>query len=74
MLVVTAARDGHVLDEVRLEAGRLTYSTGRAKTVVEGPRNKFPDLTDERLYELAAGWSNGYITISDEQDGPAEET
>lgn len=72
MLVVTG-NDGHVLDHVSLVGGKLTYGTGRAQRIVEGPRNKFPDLSDERLYELAAGWSNGYIKISAEQDGSAAE-
>jgi hypothetical protein len=70
MLIVTAA-DGHVLDEVSLVGGKLTYRTGRAQQIVEGKRNPLRPLSDERLYELAAGWSNGYIAISVEQDGPA---
>ena len=70
MLTVTGS-DGHVLDEIRLVGGKLAYQTGRVREVVETPRRKHPDLTDERLYELAAGWSNGYITISPEQDDTA---
>jgi hypothetical protein len=70
MLIVTTP-DGHVIDEVRLVDGFLAYRTGRARDIVEGKRSPLRPLTDERLYELAAGWSNGYVSISAEQGGPA---
>ena len=64
MLVVTVVRNGAEIDRVSLVDGKLTYATGAARAIVEGRRNKYPDLTDQRLYELAAGSSNGYIAIS----------
>lgn len=68
MLIVTVVSGGRELDRVSLVDGKLTYATGAAQDIVEGPRRKFTDLTDERLYELAADSSNGYIKISAEQD------
>jgi hypothetical protein len=62
MLTVTG-RSGHVLDSVTLVAGSLTYSSGVSRPYVEGARRVKADLTDADLYALAAGTSNGYITI-----------
>lgn len=63
MLTVIAQSTGHVLDSVSLVDGVLTYSSGAARPVVEGPRRVKPALTDADLYALAADTSNGYITI-----------
>lgn len=62
MLQVTG-RNGHAIDSVTLVDGVLTYATGKAKALVEGPRNVKRTLTDAELYALAADTSNGYITI-----------
>lgn len=63
-LRVTSERSGRVLDTVTLADGLLTYSTGAARDLIEGPRRANPNLTDGRLFELATGWSNGYLTIT----------
>lgn len=65
MLTVTSRRTGVVLDTVTLVDDVLTYSTGAAKALVEGPRNVKPALTDRELYALAADTSNGYFTITE---------
>jgi hypothetical protein len=63
MLLVTG-RSGHVLDDVTLADGVLTYTTGAARPFVEGPRGVKPALSDAELYALAADTSNGYVTIT----------
>lgn len=69
MLTVTSRRSGAVIDTVTLVEGALTYSTGAARALVEGPRNVKPALTDAELYALAADTSNGYIAIKAEPEG-----
>lgn len=63
MLIVTG-RNGHVLDDVTLDDGVLTYNTGTARELLERPRSAKPGLTDAELYALAADTSNGYVTIT----------
>lgn len=71
MLRVTG-RNGAAIDEVTLVDGVLTYATGRAKALVEGPRGMKPALTDAELYALAADTSNGYITFTSVDDETGE--
>ncbi len=72
-LLVTSARTGNLLDVVSLDGGRLVYRTGRARSLFESRRDAVPgaNLSDGRLYELLADWSNGYVTIQPAPGGPA---
>lgn len=63
-MLTVAGRTGTVIDSVDLVDGALTYTTGAAKGLIEGPRQAKPSLTDSDLYDLADGASNGYFTIT----------
>lgn len=63
-LIASSVRTGHVLDEVRLTDGVLSYQTGRVQAAVEAPRAVKPHLSDAELFALAADTSTGYITLT----------
>jgi hypothetical protein len=63
-LVVTSLTTGTELDRVTLDAGTLTYATGRARGLFESLRASRPGLSDEDLFRLRTDWSNGYLAIT----------
>lgn len=63
-MLTVKGRTGTVIDTVDLVDGALTYTTAAARSLIEGPRQAKPSLTDGELYDLADGASNGYFTIT----------
>lgn len=69
-VVLKSRKTGKVIDRITLDDGELTYETGAARQVFEGPRAAHPDWTDEQVFGYFAptdpalpGWSNGYLQV-----------
>jgi hypothetical protein len=68
-LLVTAVGSGAVLDRITLDdQGHIAYRTGAARDIVESRRRHLDDGTDDaELLASLAGWSNGYLRITDDE-------
>lgn len=74
MSLHVTSRSGNTIDEVGLAEGALTYRTGAAREIFETMRGRMePGLTDEDLYALMTGWTNGYISAQDQEPGQAQQ-
>lgn len=66
ILTVILVRNGDVLDEISRAGGKIKYSTGASRNIVESHANA-RRLTPVQALDELDGWSNGYLQIAQKQ-------
>jgi hypothetical protein len=60
-IVFTTVVDKFRLDTVTIDGEQITYTTGRARSIVEGKYRVYGRVVAPRIL---ANWSNGYVSTA----------